>query len=114
MRHGNSNPKPDEFLMDFVLEIQDLSENGYIYDSQVYQFVVRHYICDAPTRALMKVSLNMEYSACEKCTVVSEWIQNRIIYLELDHVLRTNESFTNREQHLIIELNLFLKSIQQV
>lgn len=52
MHHGNSNPKLDEFLMDFVLEIQDLSENGYIYDGQVYQFVVRHYICDA--RALMK------------------------------------------------------------
>ncbi|KMQ87602.1 hypothetical protein RF55_13072, partial [Lasius niger] len=99
VHHGNSNPEPDEYLMDFVLEIQDLSENGYTYNGQLYQFVVRHYICDAPARAMMKgIVEHGGYYACEKCTVVGEWIQNRIVYLELDQVLRTDESLMNREQ----------------
>lgn len=38
------------------------------------------------------------YYACEKCTVVGKWIQNRMTYLELDQPLRTDESFMNREQ----------------
>lgn len=99
VHYGNSDPNINEFLMDFVLEIQDLSENGYIYDNKVYQFIVRHYICDAPARSLMKgIIEHGGYSACEKCTVVGEWIENRMIYLELDQPLRTDESFTNREQ----------------
>ncbi|XP_072755714.1 uncharacterized protein [Anoplolepis gracilipes] len=94
IHYGNNNPEIDEFLIDFVLETQNLLDNGYIYDGQVYQFVIRHYICDAPARALLKgiIEHGGRY-ACEKCTVIGEWIQNRMTYLELDQPLRTDESF---------------------
>lgn len=52
---GKKDPKNStEFLNDFVNEIENLQENGYIYNGLVYQFEIRNYILDAPARSLVK------------------------------------------------------------
>lgn len=86
-------------MKDLIRELSDLFENGFEYDGSRFKFNVRHYILDAPARAFIKCIIGHNgYGACEKCTVVGEWIANRMIFAVLDEPLRTDESFLNQDQ----------------
>lgn len=46
---GNSDPNDvEEFLQDFVNKAENLIYNGYVRNQRTYDFVIRHYILDAP------------------------------------------------------------------
>lgn len=92
---------PAEFLNNFVNEVQNLQENGYICNGVAYPFEVRNYILDAPARSLVKCIIGHSgYGSCEKCTVVGQYVDGRITYVQLDKPLRTDESFRNMSQRL--------------
>lgn len=96
---GNKDPVMDDLLNDFVTEVTDLNRNGYVRNGTSYRFSIRHYILDAPARSKVKCCIEHGgYCACEKCEIVGEYIDNRITYLQLDEVLRTDQSFFNQEQ----------------
>jgi len=96
---GNCDPNMNDLLNDFVIEMADLQRNGYVRNGVSYKLSIRHYILDAPARSKVKCCIEHGgYCACEKCEVVGEYIDNRMTYLELDEVLRTDQSFFNQKQ----------------
>lgn len=92
---GHSDPTNiDEFLGKYCAELQNLLRDGFTFDGEVYEVQVRYYICDAPARAFLKSVIRYNgYEGCEKCTVLGEWRHNRVIFLDLDCALRTDQSF---------------------
>jgi len=42
------------YLGEYVNEVEDLLNNGYIFNNRRYSFQIRHYICDAPARFFVK------------------------------------------------------------
>lgn len=88
-----------DFLADFVAELQELFLNNYILEGSRYEFVVRNYILDALARQFVKCIIpHNGYAGCEKCEVYGEYIDNRVVFLDLDAPLRTDQSFRDRRQ----------------
>lgn len=53
--YGDGKPSPvNEFLSAFVLELNDLIENGIIVNDHKLGIKVRCFICDTPARSLLK------------------------------------------------------------
>lgn len=51
-------------------------------------------IYDAPTRSFVKCYVDhCGNASCEKCTIVGEWIDDRVMYINLDEDRRTDYSF---------------------
>lgn len=94
---GKQDPRnPEEFLNDFINEVENLQENGYISNGETYQFEIRNYILDAPARSLVKCTISHSgYASCEKCTVIGQYVEGRVTYAQLDEPLRTDQSFHN-------------------
>lgn len=97
---GVSDPQNvEEYLEKYVSELETLLHNGYIYEGKNYEFIIRNYILDAPARAFIKCCKGHSgYAACEKCTVIGEYNNHRVTFVDLNQPLRTDESFSNREQ----------------
>lgn len=96
---GNQDPDMNDLLNDFVKEMIDLRRNGYVRNGTNYRLSIRHYILDAPARSKVKCCIEHGgYCACEKCEVVGDYIDNRMTYMELNEILRTDQSFLNQEQ----------------
>ncbi|XP_036143277.1 uncharacterized protein LOC118645707 [Monomorium pharaonis] len=94
---GNSDSNNiQEFLQDFINEAENLTTNGYIRNERTYNFVIRHYVLDAPARELIKCCIGHNgYASCKKCTVWGERLDYKQTYIDLDAPLRTDESFKN-------------------
>ncbi|EZA62825.1 hypothetical protein X777_01855, partial [Ooceraea biroi] len=92
---GKIDPKDlNTFLGEYVNEVENLLNNGYIFNNKKYPFQIRHYICDAPARSFIKCCIgHCGYASCEKCTVIDEWIDDRVTYTDLDEIPRTDYSF---------------------
>lgn len=89
------------YLREFVNELEDLFENGYVWDGSTYPFKIRNYIFDAPARSLIKCCVSHGgYGACEKCTCVGEYVNDRVVYTDLNAPLRTDYSFITQEDPL--------------
>lgn len=67
---GQSKPNNvEEYLSDFILELQQLLQEGIVHSGTTHQVSVRAFICDAPARAFLKCIKNHNsYNACERCT----------------------------------------------
>lgn len=89
------------YLHNFVTEVEYLLEHGYMCNGVRYPFILRNFVLDAPARSLVKCCVGHNgYGACEKCTVVGEYIDDRMTFLDLDAPLRTDESFGNQDDQL--------------
>lgn len=90
---GHFNPKSiDNFLEDFVNELQELSENGLKLTRQqlLKPLLVRAYICDAPAMTFLVGTKGFQcLTGCDKCEQVSV---NRK-YFTVAGQLRTDQSF---------------------
>lgn len=98
---GKTDPQDlDIYLGQYVNEIEDLLNNGYVFNNRRYRrFQIRHYICDAPARSFVKCCIDhCGYASCEKCTIIPEWIEDRVICINLDENLRTDYSFLQQTQ----------------
>ena len=95
---GESKPKdPIEYLSDFVNEMQNLYEHGFLYMEKVYSVSISNVVCDVPARAFIKNTKHHNgYSACDKCTQEGEHYDRRMCFPETDSPLRTNVSFEER------------------
>lgn len=94
---------PEQFLEDFVKEMEELSTNGFEFNGHIYNVSIHNFICDAPARSFLKYTIgHNELFSCEKCEAEGEWYHNRIVYLN-NGQKRTDESFIDRrnpEHHL--------------
>ncbi|KAK3911871.1 GTPase-activating protein pac-1 [Frankliniella fusca] len=97
---GKEDPKDvNEFLSQYKAEVTDLLLNGFEFHGTKYGVVIRIYILDAPARQFIKcITSHCGYAGCERCTVYGEFIDFRLIYLQTDAPLRTDESFKDRAQ----------------
>lgn len=97
---GKTDPKDvDLFLGDFILEIEELRNNGYYYKDIQYSFSIRHFILDAPARSLVKCCIyHGGYGACERCSIHGGYDVNRVHYATINEncYLRTDQNFVDQ------------------
>ena len=114
---GLSKPSdPNEYLKDFVEEMNELIENGIECNGKLINVKVHLAICDAPAKAfILNVKGHSGYFSCCKCTEEGFKYGGRMAFHELKSKLRTDESFINQEQEnhhlgdaLLTSLNGFL------
>ncbi|CAG9768513.1 unnamed protein product [Ceutorhynchus assimilis] len=104
--HGNEKPKNvNEFLKDFVEEVNKFSEQGIIINDQKYQFTIKAFIVDVPAKAFITSTKGHNgYYSCSKCEIEGVFIQNRVCFPNVNNlVLRNNYKFrqkTQEEHHL--------------
>lgn len=82
---GRGKPSDLEaYLHKYIVEVAELTENGYERNGTIFSFCIRNYILDAPARSFVKqcVPHNSQF-ACEKCTIKGEWFDNRMIFEDL-------------------------------
>ncbi len=88
---GLHKPSNLDFLLDTITELKVLITDGV----NGAKFVLRHIICDAPARSMVKgtVQFNGRYG-CDFCEIRGTF-EGRMLFLEKGR-LRTNESFRSR------------------
>lgn len=97
---GSHDPQDVEsFMAEYVSEVKDLIANGYRFKDKVYKFAVRFYVLDAVGRQFIKcITSHGGYAGCEKCEAWGESYNSRLVFLDLDAPLRSDESFLLRSQ----------------
>ncbi|KAE8745038.1 hypothetical protein FOCC_FOCC008350 [Frankliniella occidentalis] len=91
----------NEFLNDYIQEVELLQNEGVQLFGNVYPFRIRNYILDALARAFVKCWIGHGGTyGCEKCVVEGVRFRNRTTFTGLNCPLRTDESFRNRDQPL--------------
>ena len=78
--YGSGKPNScEDFLTDFLTELNELVENGLIYNENTFNIRTNAFICDAPARAFLKnIKGHTGYYACERCTIKGYWKDNRV------------------------------------
>lgn len=74
--HGHSKPNDsNDFLHDFVVEITELIENGFMFDHTFYKVILHCIICDAPAKSFItKTKGHTGYNSCTKCCQNGEYL----------------------------------------
>ena len=67
---GAKKPKDSiKYLSDFVNEMKNLYQNGFLYMEKLYTVRISNVVCDVPARAFIKnTKQHNGYSSCDKCT----------------------------------------------
>lgn len=98
--HGLSKPNDSNvFFQDFVNEMIDIVNNGFLFDDTVYKVYIHSIICDAPAKYfLVKIKGHTGYFSCTKCTQEGEFLNGRLCFPETkNNILRTDETFIRHE-----------------
>lgn len=94
---GEGKPPPQEFLTEFINEWRHLKETGIEFEAKVYPFRVRNFTMDAVARSYFRCTVgHTSRWGCEKCEVMGQSYRRRVVLLNMNAPLRTNESFRNR------------------
>ncbi|XP_043478136.1 uncharacterized protein LOC122508698 isoform X2 [Leptopilina heterotoma] len=111
--HGNAKPNLDEFLDDFITEINQLLKEGIeISEGRKINICIKCFICDTPARNYIKATIGHGgYYCCERCTVKGDRFKmieedgvikkvhlQRTVYPETKCAERTDDSFRKMEQ----------------
>lgn len=97
--HGYGKPTTsNNFLQNFVREFKQLSTVGFTYENNVYYVKIRAVICDSPARSFVTCTKGHNgYFGCSKCIVEGDYENRRMLFLDQNCPLRTDESFKLRE-----------------
>ena len=101
---GKSKPKKlDEFLCDFIEDLNKLLIEGIVINGVRRSVVVHRFVCDAPARSYIKnVKLYSGCSGCERCDQEGEYVDGKVTFPLTSSLLRTDEDFrqiTDDEHH---------------
>ncbi|KYM95810.1 hypothetical protein ALC62_13537 [Cyphomyrmex costatus] len=109
----------EQFLEYFIIEMEELSTNGFEFNNYIYTVSIYNFICDAPARSFIKYTIGHNgLFSCEKCEVKGEWYHNRMVYLN-NGQKRTDQTFIDRrnpEHHLglsPLEERLYIGMVSQ-
>ncbi|KAK3921798.1 Endoribonuclease YbeY [Frankliniella fusca] len=96
--YGRGKPNPlDDFLIDFMQDVQELRANGIELFGQIYPVDVRYYLADAPGRAYLKcIKGHTSANGCERCDQEGDYEGFQLFSTEVAQ-LRTDESFAERQ-----------------
>ena len=102
LTYGSSKPSNLDFLQDTITDLDQILNNGFVYNNKTINVILRCIVCDAPAKALIKsMKLYSGYYGCDKCDQRGEW-HSRMTYQNIDNIsLRTDQSFRNqtKEEH---------------
>lgn len=136
--YGKSKPaSAQEFMNDFIEEINELTETGIEIQDKHYKFKFRGFICDIPARVFLKATKSATgFFSCERCTIEGKTFkpkdarkrklnadgddqpkpksrkEQKRIFSQTNCSLRTHEDFVNRtqvEHHKKNELSCLLE-----
>lgn len=95
--HGYSKPKdPNKYLKMFVEEYIDLRKNGLTHNNKKFTVRISGILCDAPAKAyILNVKSCNAHHGCTKCIVEGDYVNNRMIYTNLNASLRTDDGFAS-------------------
>lgn len=96
---GNGKPKNiNDYLREFVDEVQILEKNGVLIGSNVKKFEIRLFTCDSPARAFVTgVQSHTGKNSCPKCCQKGLYMKNRVSFSKKVGELRTDEMFRSRQ-----------------
>ncbi|KAB0805343.1 hypothetical protein PPYR_02313 [Photinus pyralis] len=96
--YGDSKPfSIGEFLAQFIIEMKHLTIHGLLHNNTQYSIKIKSFICDAPARAFIKcIKSHNSYYGCERCTIRGVYLDNKVVFPDLNCDLRTHISFINR------------------
>uniref|UniRef100_A0ABD2XBM6 Transposase domain-containing protein n=1 Tax=Trichogramma kaykai TaxID=54128 RepID=A0ABD2XBM6_9HYME len=97
--HGFKKPSSiEDYLRPFINEYKNLRSEGFNFRENSYKVKLRCVICDSPARSFCSNTKQFNgYFGCSKCVVEGSW-RKKVVFLEANLTLRTNESFRNRSQ----------------
>ncbi|CAH0554577.1 unnamed protein product [Brassicogethes aeneus] len=96
--YGTGKPKSlQDFMQPFINDIENLKNNGLHLCNKNLAVQVVNIICDAPAKAyLLNVKAHNGYHGCNYCTDEGDFINRRMVFLQRNADLRTDESFRLR------------------
>ncbi|XP_065207277.1 uncharacterized protein LOC135836394 isoform X1 [Planococcus citri] len=99
--YGSSKPLDmNDFLKDFVAEMNSLVENGVLINGKKYSVYLKSGHFDSPARcAVLNAPGFNSYSGCHKCTVAGTHINHRMCFLGINAEPRTTEQFSDVYRH---------------
>lgn len=97
--HGYKKPSTDNhFLEHFINEYKELNTTGFIFENNIYKVEIRAVICDSPARAFVTCTKSHNaYFGCSKCIVEGKYENHKMLFLDQDCPLRTDDTFKNRQ-----------------
>lgn len=88
----------NDFLWAFVMELNDIVENGIEIDRVVLMPKILNFVLDAPARCGCKAVKGVNgYFGCDVCVTEGDNINNRITFLDLGAPIRTDQEFRERK-----------------
>lgn len=95
--HGYNKPAcPNLFLKEFIKEYIFLHENGFEFNEMYFQITIRCVVCDSPARSFVKcIKACNGYFGCSKCMQEGDYSNHRMLFLDINANLRTDENFIN-------------------
>lgn len=96
--HGLCKPNDaNDFLLDFINDFLLLSQTGIIVNNTKYTVTIKAIMCDAPAKSFITYTKgHTGYFSCSKCIQESDFVCHRVVFLETNSMLRTNDTFKNR------------------
>lgn len=88
----------NDFLWAFVMELNDILENGIELNEVVILPKILNFVLDAPARCGCKAIKGVNgYFGCDVCVTEGDNINNRIAFLDLDAPLRNDRDYRERK-----------------
>ncbi|KAJ8670772.1 hypothetical protein QAD02_002031 [Eretmocerus hayati] len=97
--YGKGKPKSfHDFFKQFIIEMNDLSENGLEIGGQQFTVQIRRFICDTPARdAIKNVQGHTSSCGCGRCKVIGRRVHGVLVFLDINCEERTPEEFRQFE-----------------
>ena len=81
------------FLSPVLNELNEL-QGGFLFANRLFEVSLKCIIADSPAKSMLKcVQSHNGYNGCDKCFVVGEHFNHRMIFCDIDSELRTEENF---------------------
>lgn len=105
--HGYKKPTNAQlFLQEFCEEYNMLYNEGFLWKNEKYFVKIRTVICDAPAKSFVTGTKGHNaYFGCAKCFCEGDYVNHKMVYLEEDAILRSDNNFRtrqNEEHHLSV------------
>lgn len=96
--HGFQKPQSiEEFMNPFIIDLLEMVENGLTVNEILFNIQISNISCDSPAKAfLLNVKSHNAYSGCTSCIEEGTYLDHRMTYPGLNSLLRTDESFRNK------------------
>lgn len=95
--HGFNKPKvASDFLRPFVDDLKVIT-SLYTFKDHIIKVEIGIFVFDAPAKSMcLGIKSHAGYFSCSKCTIEGDYYKNRVVLIECNCSLRTNESFRNK------------------